>query len=178
MESNKDVRLEVEGWEEPSSGPRRAGSRPVIPVRREENVDMSAPNSVSLKEDVENRACSYWETNVSLREGGLTRPNDVKRSRYSLSPHVEGRWRSATILASGIEPAPDGVRWRYRGSAGARETALASIRFGNSMKTRQYSRLGRSLEAGDDQPGCDIYPQAALALSGCIIVLSLVTLGA
>lgn len=172
------MRLEVEGWEEPSPGPSRAGSRPVIPVRSEENVDMSAPNSASLREDVENRACSYWETNVSLSEGGLTRPNDVKRSRYSLSPHVEGRWRSATILASGMEPAPDGVRWRYRGSAGARETALASIKFGSSMNTRQYSRLGRSLDAGDDQPGCDIYPQAALALSGCIIVLSLVTLGA
>lgn len=100
----------MEGWEEPSSPPSRAGSRPVIPVRREEKVAMSAPNSVSLREDVEKRACSYWETNVSLKEGGLTRPKDVKRSRYSLRPQVEGRWRSATIRASGMEPAPDGVR--------------------------------------------------------------------
>lgn len=43
-EVREEVRLEVEGWEEPSSGARREGSRPVIPVRREEKVDIRAAN--------------------------------------------------------------------------------------------------------------------------------------
>lgn len=30
-------------------------------------------------------------------------PNEVRRPRYSRRPQVEGRWRSATTRASGIE---------------------------------------------------------------------------
>jgi hypothetical protein len=106
VELSDDVRLEVDGCEEPSSGARRTGSRPVIPVRREENVDIKPPNWSSVRGDVENRASSYCETKVSQRSFGLIRPNDARRSRYSRRPQVEGRWRSATIRASGIEPAP------------------------------------------------------------------------
>jgi hypothetical protein len=106
-EVRDEVRLDVEGWEEPNSGARREGLRPVIPVRREEKVDIKAANWDSVSGDVENLAFSYCETKVSQRERGLIRPNEVRRSRYSWRPQVEGRWRSATIRASGIEPEPE-----------------------------------------------------------------------
>jgi len=105
VEFREDVREVVEGCDEPSSGARRAGSRPVIPVSRDENVAIRAAKSDSVRDDVENLAFSYWETKVSQSSFGLMRPNDVRRSRYSRRPHVDGRWRSATIRASGMEPA-------------------------------------------------------------------------
>lgn len=44
IESKEDVRLVVDGCEKPSPESRRDGSRPVIPVRRDENVDIKALN--------------------------------------------------------------------------------------------------------------------------------------
>lgn len=49
-------------------------------------------------------------------------------------------------------------------AGGARETAFASMRCGSSRTMGGRCRFGRSLDSGDDQPGCDIIPQCGVPL--------------
>ena len=69
-----------------------------------------------------------------------------------------GRWRIETIRGSGgTASVLSEVSSLKRGSGGARETALASMRFGNSSRTGSYWRFGMSDEHSEDQPGCSIW---------------------
>lgn len=123
---------------------------------------------------MEKRAYSYCVKNFVASSGGLTRPKDVSRLRYSRMPIVRGLCSNATTCASGSGGVSCSTcRWSSTaGSRGARDTALASMRFGSSVMTFQYWRFAKSTDEGDPHPGCDTWPHGGdLADTGMIVAL-------
>lgn len=116
------------------------GSRWSMLRRISAKVFMRVLNSNSSSSSPEKRDFSYRARNSVDRDGGVMRLRESRWEMYSRRPIVAGRWSNPTVAASGIGGSEgsklDGFGSGSKsGSGGARETALASIRWGNSRIT-------------------------------------------